>query len=246
MKKILIACLAVAWGLAASAAEEKAAKKDGFETALNVGVSLTEGNSETLLANGSLVTTGERTDLGSVTAGIEANYGEDTKDDVTDTTVNNGKISGNAKKTLSPKTYVYGDASGLYDDVADITYRALAGLGAGAYLIKNDKRDLFVEAGPSYLWEEVADIRDDYLALRFAQGYTCQATKTAKLVETLEYLPRANDFNDYLLNAQVGIEAAMSERVSLRVVLQDKYDSTPAAGAKRNDLGLIAGLGFKL
>jgi hypothetical protein len=44
----------------------------------------------------------------------------------------------------------------------------------------------------------------------------------------------------------VGIEAAMSERVSLRVVLQDKYDSTPAAGAKRNDLGLIAGLGFKL
>jgi hypothetical protein len=38
----------------------------------------------------------------------------------------------------------------------------------------------------------------------------------------------------------------MSERLSLRVVLQNNYDSTPAAETKRNDLNLIAGLGFTL
>ena len=62
----------------------------------------------------------------------------------------------------------------------------------------------------------------------------------------MEYLPEAEDFDNYLLTAEVGIEAAVSTRVSLRVVLQDKYDNTPALGAERNDLSLIAGLGFTL
>ena len=253
MKKIMIALTALALAVSAGAAEKKAAAKEeaapakkSSTTTLNAGLSLTDGNSETMTANGSLKTEGEKEGLGSVLAGAEANYGEDTQDDVTDTTVNNAKVYANVKKTLSPMTFAYGDASGMYDDVADIDYRAITGLGLGAYLVKNDKRTLSLEAGPSYVWEEVADVRDDYLALRVAQRYTCQATKTTKLFESVEYIPDTGDFDSYLLNAEIGVEVAMSERLSLRVVLQDKYDSTPAADAERNDLSLIAGIGFTL
>ena len=38
----------------------------------------------------------------------------------------------------------------------------------------------------------------------------------------------------------------MNAHLSLRVVVQDKYDSTPAAGAEYNDVSLIAGLGLTL
>ena len=263
MKKIAV-MLVLAMAVSASAAEKKAdeaaAPKDGWTTALNAGLTMTDGNSETMAANVGLTTEGVKDGLGSVIAGADFNYGESTVSstatdpatgesvvtETEETTVENAKAFVNVKKTLSAKTFAYLDGSVLYDDVALIDYRATLGPGLGFYLVKNDKRQLSLEAGPSYVWEKVDGASNDYLALRFAERYSCQATKTAKLVQSLEYLPEAEDFDNYLLTAEVGVEAAMNDHLSLRVVLQDKYDSTPAPGAERNDLSLIAGLGFTL
>lgn len=266
MKKILMVLVALALAGSAAAAEKKAekaeaaaAQKSGFATTLNAGLTMTDGNSETMAANASLKTEGEKNGLGSVIAGLEGNYGESTVSRSTtgadgattvtesdEKTVENAKAYANVKKTLSPMTFAYLDGSVLYDDIALIDYRATIGPGAGAYLVKNDKRALSLEAGPSYVWEKVDGASNDYLALRFAERYACQATKTAKLVQSLEYVPEAEDFDNYLLTGEIGVEAAMSDRLSLRVALQDKYDNTPAPGADRNDLSLIAGLGFSL
>ena len=266
MKKIVM-MLVLAMAVSASAAEKKAKKaeeaaapKDGWTTTLNAGLTMTDGNSETLAANVGLAAEGEKDGLGSVIAGADFNYGESTVSstatdpatgesvvtETEETTVENAKIFANAKKTLSPKTFAYLDGTVLYDDVALIDYRATLGPGLGFYLLKNDKRALSLEAGPSYVWEQVDGASNDYLALRFAERYSCQATKTAKLVQSLEYMPEAEDFDNYLMVGEIGVEAAMNDRLSLRVVLQDKYDSTPAPGAERNDLSLIAGLGFTL
>lgn len=263
MKKIWMVLAALAVAGSVSAAEKKAEKaeapKDGFATALNAGLTMTDGNSETLAANASLVTEGEKDGLGSVIAGIEGNYGESTVESTAtaadgavtvreenETTIENAKAYANAKKTLSPMTFASLDGSLLYDDVALIDYRATLGPGLGFYLVKNDKRSLSLEAGPSYVWEKVDGETDDYLALRFAERYSCQATKTAKLVQSLEYVPEAEDFDNYLLAGEIGVEAALNDHLSLRVVLQDKYDNTPAEGKERNDLSLIAGLGWTL
>ena len=263
MKKIAV-MLVLAMAVSASAAEKKAdeaaAPKDGWTTALNAGLTMTDGNSETMAANVGLTTEGVKDGLGSVIAGADFNYGESTVSstatdpatgesvvtETEETTVENAKAFVNVKKTLSAKTFAYLDGSVLYDDVALIDYRATLGPGLGFYLVKNDKRQLSLEAGPSYVWEKVDGASNDYLALRFAERYSCQATKTAKLVQSLEYLPEAEDFDNYLLTAEVGVEAAMNDHLSLRIVLQDKYDSTPAPGAERNDLSLLAGLGFTL
>ena len=263
MKKIAV-MLVLAMAVSASAAEKKteeaAAPNDGWTTALNAGLTMTDGNSETMAANVGLTTEGVKDGLGSVIAGADFNYGESTVSstatdpatgesvvtETEETTVENAKAFVNVKKTLSAKTFAYLDGSVLYDDVALIDYRATLGPGLGFYLVKNDKRQLSLEAGPSYVWEKVDGASNDYLALRFAERYSCQATKTAKLVQSLEYLPEAEDFDNYLLTAEVGVEAAMNDHLSLRIVLQDKYDSTPAPGAERNDLSLIAGLGFTL
>ena len=266
MKKYLLIAAALALAASAAAAEKKAGKDEagaeapaGLATALNAGLTLTDGNSETLAANVGLKTEGEQAGLGSVLAGAEFNYGESTVQTKTvdeagvetvaekdEKTVENAKLFANVKKTLSPRTFLSLDGTAAYDDVADIDYRATLGPGLGAYLVKNDQRELTLEAGPAYLWEKVGGARNDYLALRFAERYVCQALKNAKLVQSLEYLPEAEDFDNYLLVGEIGVEAAMSDRLSLRVVLQDKYDNTPAEGKERNDLSLIAGLGIKL
>jgi hypothetical protein len=63
--KILMPLMALAHMVTASAAEKKADKvekapKEGFETTLSAGLMLTDGNSETLVTNGSLITEGEK------------------------------------------------------------------------------------------------------------------------------------------------------------------------------------------
>jgi len=223
-----------------------AAEEAGMKTALAAGVSLTDGNSETMQANASIVSEGEKQGLGSVRFGIEGNYGENTVDGKDDTTVENAKVFGNVKKTLSEMSFVYVDASVLYDDIALVNYRATIGPGAGLYLIKNDATKLSVELGASYVWEDVADVSDDYVAVRLAERLDHQISETAKVWESVEYLPQVDDFNNYLLTAELGVEAALNSRLNLRLVLQDKYDPIPGAGLEKNDIALISGISVNL
>lgn len=252
MKKTLVFLMILALaGSVLAAGKKKSAKTDenaskGLETTVAAGVTLTDGNSDTLAANASLTTEGEKEGLGSILAGIEANYGESTVNDESEKTVENVNLYGSLKKTLSPMTFASLDGAALYDDIALVDYRVNLGPSVGAYLVKNDKRALSMEIGPSYLWEKVDGVSDDYLAIRIGERYTCQISETAKLWQSAEYLPRADDFDQYLLNAEIGVEASVTELITLRVVLQDKYDSMPAADTEHNDLTLIAGIGFTL
>ncbi len=157
---------------------------DKHDHSLSLGATLTDGNSETMMANGSLLLSGEREKLGSFRIGLEGNYGENTRrgtvKDANDNdvevkedekTVSNARLSGNVKKTLTPRSYVYLDGFVLNDDIADIDYRAVVGPGLGFYLVKSESAAFSIESGVAQVWEEVADVRDDYLALRLAENF---------------------------------------------------------------------------
>ncbi len=219
---------------------------DGIETSLNAGLTLTDGNSRTRQAAVAVTTEGERARLGSFRAGAVVNYGESKIDGERETTLGNAKLFGNVRKTITPRTYGALDASALYDDIALIDYRVIVGPSLGAYLVKTDDTALSFDLGLAYLWEDVDAVHDDYLALRLAQRLEHAMSETAKVWQSTEYIPKAADFNDYLLAAEVGAEAAMNARLSLRVVLQSQYDATPAAGLKHTDLTLVSGLRIAL
>ncbi len=219
------------------------AQEAGFKHAVNVGLNITDGNSETMQAHASYVTDGHQDELGSIRAGLEANYGESTVDDRKDATIENARVFANVKKTISPRTFASLDGSVLHDNIAQIDYRAVLAPGLGVYLLKGQAAVLFFEAGPAYVWERVGDVRDDYLALRFAERFEYVFSQAAKVWQSLEYLPKADDLGDYLLNAELGAEAAMNAHINLRIVLQNKYDRTPGDGLEQNDLALIAGIG---
>jgi len=229
-------------------------EQGAFATKLSVGATMTDGNSETMQANASLATEGEKEGLGSVRAGVEANYGETTvtadeagvTTENTDTTIENVRIFSGARKTITPRTFASIDASVLYDDIAQIDYRATVAPGLGVYVVKNESTSLSVDAGPAFIWEEVAGVADDYLAVRFGERVDHAFSKTAKAWQSAEYLPKADDFGDYLLNVEVGAEAAMNSKLNLRLVLQNKHDSTPGEGLEKNDLVLIGGISLSL
>jgi putative salt-induced outer membrane protein YdiY len=240
ISKSLIFLAGLSLGLTASAATNR------LETTFSAGATVNDGNSKSQQGNARLVSEGERDHLGSFKVGVEANYGESEKDDVKDTTVNNVKGFANVKKTLSEKTFAYFDLTLNHDEIADLRYRLTAGPGLGVFLVKTDADKLSLEAGPTFVTEDKADVKDEYLALRFAENGEMRFPNKSKIWESVEYLPHADDLGRYLLTAEIGAEAAVNNRISLRLVLQNKYDSDPGADLEHNDLALIAGISLKI
>ncbi|MGA1530527.1 MAG: DUF481 domain-containing protein [Kiritimatiellia bacterium] len=239
-------CLAGVVILSVAGAGAQAESSDGFKHTLSLGATLTDGNSETMTANASWLSGGEKDHFGSVRIGLEGNYGETTSDEVDEVTIENAKAFANAKKTLSEMSFVYVDATWMYDDIASVDYRAIMSVGPGVYVMKDDAASLFVEAGPAYVWEKVDGISDDYASLRVAQRYDRALSETAKVWQSLEYIPEVDDFDAYLLNTEIGAEAALNASLSLRLVVQSKYNSVPGVDLEKNDLSLIAGLSLSL
>lgn len=238
-------------------ADEGTSEGASWEGSASLGMSLTSGNSETLMINGA-VSAERATEKSKLLLGVQGNYGETevtypdtanppneiTKDE---TTTKDAKAYGQYNRTVTDRLYWLVASSIEYDDIAAIDYRWTLGPGLGVYLIKTDKTSLGVEAGPSYIREKVGGVEDDVAALRLGERFDHNLSETAKIWQAAEYLANFEDFEAYLLNAEVGVEAALMGDLSLRVVLQDKYNSAPpeGSGLKKNDVALIAALVYK-
>ena len=211
-----------------------------WDTSLVLGLNASSGNSETLLGTGS-IETGSEGKKDQVRAKFAAAYGAQEGD----TTTQNENLLGNYRRKIE-QGFGYLDGSVLHDDIADVSIRMLAGLGGGYFLSKTDDLTLSAEAGFGYLYEDVASLEDDYVTLRVAQELAWKVSKDARLWQSAEYLPKAQDMGNFLFNAEFGVESAISGSMSLRVVLQDRYDSDPAEDSEENDLALVSALTWKL
>jgi putative salt-induced outer membrane protein YdiY len=86
----------------------------------------------------------------------------------------------------------------------------------------------------------------EHLAARFAERFEYKLTASTKVWESLEYLPKVDEWGaNYLVNFEAGISTAINKHWGLRVVFQDMYASEPANGRKSNDIRLLAGTDYK-
>ncbi|MDD5521851.1 MAG: DUF481 domain-containing protein [Kiritimatiellae bacterium] len=224
-------------------------QQSGWSRSANVGITMTRGNSKTFLSSGSIIAERKGGDI-EVRLGLEANYGEAELTEtngtsVTENNVNDARIFTELRKTLSHRTYFYSKADALTDRIAGIDYRLIIGPGFGFYLIKNDKESLGTDIGISYIREVPNQDTENIAALRVSERYDLKISQTSKLWQSIEYMPALNDFNRFLMNAEMGLEAAINTSMSLRVVAQDKYNSEPPEEKEKNDLLMITGVAFK-
>lgn len=211
------------------------------ENSIALGVTQTDGNTDTKLYTASLLHDRKRDEY-TLRLGVDAAYGETDGDQ----NANNVKGVAEYRRLLSERAYAFGNLTVLHDDLADIRYRAVLSVGPGYYLMKDEAATLGVEIGPAYIREEVGDEENDDLALRIGERYERQLSATAKTWQALEYLPVVDDFDDYLLNAEIGVEAAINSSMSIRLVVKNAYDSTPATDREENDLTIIGALAYQL
>ena len=232
------------------ATEEKEDSAPRWLISIAFGGSLTSGNSDTLGLN-LAIGSEKKTERHEFALGAMGSYGETDSETSTET----GSLFFNYKRMLG-SSYIFSDSELFHDKIALIQYRFTTALGWGHYVVDNDRTKLGLEVGAAYIREDFEDPPEEDLvdqldaentvALRVAQTFEHQLSETAKIWQSLEYLPEFSDFDNYLLNATTGIEAAINSTLSLRFSIENRYNSQPPYGSKRNDLVSVAAVAIRL
>ena len=214
--------------------------KPKWETSASMGLSLTKGNSDTITGTANILSQ-RKWEHGELRLGADATYGE-----------NAGVKSAEAYHAFGQYNWLFTDRAygyirldGLHDDIADIQYRVTLGPGVGYYILKNDRTLLSSEAGPGVVFErQGAADETAYFTLRVGERFEHKFNDKTRLWQSLELLPQVDNFDNYILNAELGLETRLTEKLSIRVFAQDTYDNEPAAGRKKNDIKLVTALAY--
>jgi putative salt-induced outer membrane protein YdiY len=239
---IAIAFAAFALYAVTSPAQDAPPKWSGSS---GMGLTVNKGNSDNLMFNTHFDIGKDFSKSDSVKFGVSYTFGQDKTGGVKRTTTSALQAFGDYKHLFSERMYGNLRLDFFHDDVASVKYRVLVGPALGYFFIKNDKTKLSAEAGPSYVIEKVGNNETSYLALRISERLEHTINKSWRIWQSADFFPKVDDFDNYLIVAELGTEASLTERLSLRVVLQDRYNSEPAAGRKKNDLTLISGVSYK-
>ena len=216
--------------------------KHPWETTAAAGLTLTRGNSKTLLATLSLDSK-RKWEGNEALFGIAGGYGED-KDTKNTEFVN---AFGQYNRLFSHRFYGGLRLDGVYDGIAQLDYRVRLSPLAGYYLIKETNTTLVVETGPSAVFEKHRGQGEEtYLGFRAGERFEHKLSASTRLWESLDYVPRVDAWTEkYVITAEAGIDSAINKHWSLRVLFQDVYDSAPTAGRTSNDMRLVAGAAYK-
>lgn len=224
-----------------SQAQDAVEEKSPWEKSASAGLTLTGGNADTVLFTANILATRKK-GQNELSLGMNGAYGENGS-----TTINQS-IEGFSQynRLFSDHTFGYLRTQAIHDGIADVDYRLTIGPGGGHYFIKNDKTNLSAEFGPSFIYEQLgASASQGYLSVRIGETFTHKLSDRARLWQNVEFLPQVDDFNNFLVSGEIGVEADITEKMSLRTFIQDTYRNQPAPGRKSNDIKLVTAIGYK-
>ena len=222
--------------------------KPVWKSSAAVGLTMTSGNGESTLAT-LTAGTSRKTDQDEWLLGADGAYGTSKAPGQTNTTTTANSVHGFTQfnELFSGRLYGYGRVEARHDELADLIYRVSLGAGAGYYFIKNTNADLCGEVGPGYVFQKLGDTATDYTSLRVGEKFHQALSDRARLWQAVELTPQVNQFNNYVANAELGIEADITKdkSLSLRTFVTDTFVNEPAPGRKKNDMTWVTAIAYK-
>ncbi len=212
----------------------------GWSNTAFLGFGLNRGNTQTLILTGDFASTYHST-TDEIFINLGGAYGE------VDNTKNleNFRTSVQYNRLLTERTYVGAGLGFLYDQVAGVDYQVSPAALAGVYLVKTDKANLSVDAGPAYVWKKLGGVKSDYFAIQFGEKFSLKLAENLSFGQTLTYTADANDFSNSTVNAAAFMDMDFSSNLTFRVGVTDIYNNNPAIGSKQNDFILSSGIAIK-
>jgi putative salt-induced outer membrane protein YdiY len=173
--------------------------------------------------------------------GVDGSYGKN------DSVKNNETLHGVSQynRLFGERFYGFFNLEGRHDGIADLQYRFTLSPGAGYYFVKTTNTTFAAEAGPGLIFQRLGGVDTAYASLRLAERFEHKLNDGARVWERAEILPQVNKPENYLVNAEIGVEAALTKTFSLQVTLQDNFVNQPAPGRNDNDVKLISSLVYR-
>ena len=233
-----------------------------WESSASLNLTATSGNSESLLFGGSILAKG-KWDRNELALGADLTYGQTSTENVSNgqliktkstSAENYGAFVQYNRLVWDDRGYLLAHADGRQDKVADVLYRFTLSPGLGYYLIKQKTLEVSGEAGPGIVFEKLKGSPEaDYLTLRLAEKAKWTINDRSRIFQDIEFLPKVDNFNDFVVNGSVKIETDISKALALGVTFQDTFRSEPALipgtlpelHRKKNDLKILAGVTYK-
>lgn len=164
------------------------------------------------------------------------------------TTVEN-RLAGGVRydRDLVGRLFAFGEVTGEYDEVQQLSLRAIPTLGLGYYLLKSDRTTLDVRAGGGYVYERFFDeTSNDYFTATFGAGLEAAMPFGSTLEARVEYLPSMEDWVDtYFIRGRASWRMPLLTWLDFKLTVLDDYTSQPAAGTQHNSFTSLVGLSFK-
>ena len=215
--------------------------KPAWESSVAFGFTLIRGNSDTLLATGG-IQTHKKTFADEISLGADGAYGENNSVQ----NVNSAHGFSQYNHLFSERFFGYLRADALHDEIADLQYRLTLSPGVGYYFLRQTNASFAGEFGPAMVFERLGSKDNNYVTARVAERFEHKFTESnARVWESAEILPQINDFNNFVANAELGLEASVTKKVSLQAYAQDNFVNEPAPGRQQNDLRIVSGLKYK-
>lgn len=221
---------------------EAAEEAKPLEASVAAGATLNDGNTESSMYTVSLKLKYKTCERSELRFDSSVAYGETNDEKSAD----NADAALEFKYLLSERAYAVLNTSVARDDIADVEYRWISSVGIGYFLMKSDAATMTLDLGPALRVEKKGGVRTEDGALRLFERYERTMESKAKFWQTLEYLPNIDDFEIYILKAELGVEAPVSAKLSIRLVVNNTYDSDPAEGSERNDVTVTGALSYLL
>jgi putative salt-induced outer membrane protein len=236
----------------AAVAEEKL---DGqWRGTAGAALSMTSGNTSStafnLNADAARATTSDKISLGG-----NVNYGKSKIAGVTTTTAKRWAGFGQYDYNLSERLFGFGRLGLEGDGVIDLDLRAALSAGLGYKVINGKDTQFTVYGGLGYTTDKYgstqlidgkSDTRFSRTSLYLAEESAHQLSSAVAFKQRLDLYPGLTGDKAVIAKFTAGLSVAMSSTLNLTVGLVDNYNSKPAAGLKKNDVGLFTGVNMKL
>ncbi len=215
---------------------------EGWAGGGSFGFALARGNSETTnLALGFDAKRKTAKDAWVVDAA--SIYSEDAKTSTTTANSFQGLIR--YDRNLTKRLFAYAAFAGGYDNLQDLNYRITPGGGLGYHAIMTDRTTLDLLGGLGYTRESyTTGLVNNLFTATLGDEFAYKWFKSTSITQNLYYLPALNDTSIYHVNGNFGLATKLNGWLTSNLNFNDRYNSAPVLGNKKNDVLFTAGVGF--
>ncbi len=214
-----------------------------WNSSLGAGLAITSGNSDTQNINLSFATAWDPKTVHLFKADALYLRGE-AKDEKQ---VDKATATGRYERTVSDRTFWFGELLYLRDPFKAITYLISPIAGAGYHIIKTDTRKLSVDGGVGAAIESNRHLGSDTSgAVKTGESFEWAISPTSKLTQRLNGLWKADDFDDALYHFDAGIATTVAARAELKLsYVYDYKNKPPLPGIEKGDSAFFAAILYK-